>query len=853
MKDEENKMKVTSWVVNETVEENKKSKRNEREIGNRNRLKNKLENRRLNSNFRHSQLKKLKLRVGMHKIRSKFQNRVKNSINQNVNKKQFKPFVQSIVLKIELNSVNDASKLLTQQNKAKSIITIPLYVEVFSEWSSKSDDIFRKIGLIIRKFSLNNINDWEQIEFDLNDLTIRLSSSSKAYCMINDYQKSKVNPIFVKILRLNKDDKLNYVNKIKFKNEFNLVKPTCEKKFDKFLTYTSSIGNNNNSDDTNVVKAIASNSLSSDISKSQAANKIENVNILKSLPRLLCRKRSNLHSKLHINEIKKDDGHKKTGLHNNNDTTKIDKLSDDDSIPKITPFLCKFRPKEYSNMYYDPFKDEKLVLPLYQDFGRHFIDEVSDILNNMIKGVCLYDDQLKTIERKRIETEEKNRKFLNFTQKILNDTKIMALSSGITTNSNNLASNSLASINIGDAKNKQPIQKSLSIFNKEKAIYSNVQQPLNTTNVLSTYSSIPNKRITPILPKLPPCIKIITNKAENDNKINLNMNTGNSISTLSSSNNIITKLLSKSNSLPVTQSSNNQLINTKIFSTSSVNHKTQIITTNSNTSCNVTNSNLINIDLRPKITSTSKCVASKDDSQQFKTFVKLVSFENNNTGNKDNDSTIGHLKHNLQLVKVSSKIPNLVNKNESDSSIRSNSIINNNSKCINLNSNTETDQNINLNKIFIKSPQKVFNNMIISPVNSNNHLKPIYKILPKNNEIKETNYCDIKTKTHVNLNGIMKPKINTVNNLNSVNLVNTAAVKETQSIKIESDSTSLINLENTKDSYLEVKDTTKLTESLIAMRKRKRKQDFSELLHKCVSNNLLNKLTTNEITSQQAK
>ena len=881
------------------------------------------ENRRLQNRFHRNHLKKLKLRVGMRNIRSKFQNRVKNSIKNHVNvnnngtSKHFKPYVQSIVLKIEMKTRNKEN----QSNKTKNILTIPLYVEVFAQASSsKSNDIFLKIAKVIRKFSLHKVNDWEQTEFDYNELTVRLctSSSSKSYLKLNDQQNSnKLNPIFVKILKLHKDEKLNYVNKIKYKNEFNSVNSTTDKEFENFLTYSSATNNSKAVDET-TVSTVDSSLSPSNVLAIQNMNRIDNNSSFKSLPRLLCRKRSLLKPKLQKTDSSAHNGDEKIS----DEKIGVDKKTTEaDDLKTITPTLCKYRSTEYSSIYYDPFKDEKLILPLYEEFGRHNTDELSDVLNNIIKGVCMYDDHLKSKERKRIESEERKRNFLNFTQKILHDTKIMSATTSTASafiptqiNSFPTSTSILTNSNLNSTRlqqysttNKATVLPNL-FNNKEKIIYTTnhhqqqQQQPikfpcylpppppqpsqttpqsaLTTTTTTTTFSTIPNKRITPILPKLPPCIKIISNNKteQSENKMNINKSNCTPIltNTVSNNANIITKLLSKPGSTVVTQSQN-YLINTKIFSTSSVNHKTQVINTNQ-TPITTTTASGVNPNITKISTTTTKLVTNKDDTQQYKTFVKLVSLNNNSqnentsliniNNNKDkNDSSI--LKSNLQLIKVSSKIvkspPPTPNEIE-------NKKTNNNLQTITIHSSLSNTNKVNLNfhnkvndpnttttvtspptkKIFIKSQN--FNNIIMTPVNSNSQCaKTIYKILPKSNEVKEkivesSNKIlnDLTSKPlAINFNRItLANDIN--NNNNNVNNNKNEVSVENQSVEAKCSATDEANENLEKISIPVETNKVKLTDNTIALRKRKRKQDFSELLHKCVtSNQFISKLSSN--------
>ena len=720
-----------------------------------------------------------------------------------------------------------------QEYRMKNILTIPLYVEVFAEWSPKSNEILLKIAKIIKKFSSNNISDWEQTEFDYSDLTIRLSSAKS-----ND---RKTTPVYVKILKLNKDDKLNYVNKIKSKNEFNSVNFTSNKElFNNFLAYSTTHRGSSSVDEPELTDSSASN------------NKLEQTTI-KSLPRLLCRKRSNIQKTKKANDQDKSMIGEEEAMAAETGKTKVDS----DDFKAISSSLCKYRSPEYSSIYYDPFKDEKIILPLYREFNRNHVDEVSDVLNNIIKGVCLYDDHLKSVERKRVETEERKRNFLNFTKKILLDTKTINSSTTnpkpIPTHINSVFKNTLSST--PRVQLTQTTKSGLlpNLMNKDKIIQKISTNNSSSSSLQSTYSTISNKRITPILPKLPPCIKIISNS--NNNKPENDKN----LSSSSNNNNIIAKLFSSKtlNTYVPPNKPQNYLLNTKIFSTSSVNQKTQLITSTSNQQQQTMNNNKItNIELK------SISNNNKDDSQQYKTFVKLVSLNNENTSNNNNnnnnnkgDSSSIKSHQNVQLIKVSSS--KIVKTNENENILKSSvptttttttSLINSN---LNIKS-TGTDV-INLNttkKIFIKNPQN-FNNLIMTPINSNS--KTIYKILPKTNDTKqfEVNNNKIPITKVQSLVVSTTPDNRFISNaMNKVSEFIAAPIQVNKS-SINENLENLHGLplkekEKAPSTVTESKIISTLSDNTIAIRKRKRKQDFSELLHKCVSNNqFFNKLTKN--------
>jgi hypothetical protein len=194
------------------------------------------------------------------------------------------------------------------------------------------------------------------------------------------------------------------------------------------------------------------------------------------------------------------------------------------------------------------------------------------------------------------------------------------------------------------------------------------------------------------------------------------------------------------------------------------------------------------------------------------------------------------------LIKVSKIVK--PNENENIKITVPTSVPNSNLNIISTTTNTtkSTDAN-SLNtttkKIFIKNSQS-FNNLIMTPIQNSNS-KTIYKILPKSiNESKSGQLIEIpKVSSTENKNTVISKEIE-LSKVNNIKINQNLRLKEEivekeppppppQSIVLEENKVKSI-----------------LNDNLIAIRKRKRKQDFSELLHKCVSNNqYLNKLTNN--------
>lgn len=78
-----------------------------------------------------------------------------------------------------------------------------------------------------------------------------------------------------------------------------------------------------------------------------------------------------------------------------------------DDFKEITPWVKRLRPAD--DAFYNPFGDEKVVLGLYESMGsRTLVDEVCDVVNLMVKGVCLYESHLKELDerKKRVGAEK---------------------------------------------------------------------------------------------------------------------------------------------------------------------------------------------------------------------------------------------------------------------------------------------------------------------------------------------------------------------------------------------------------------------------------------------------------------
>ncbi len=700
---------------------------------------------------------KSNVKADVHRTRSEFYKRLKKSLRLAKKSKMRKYLLdQQQHLGPEKNHFKENTVIDIENFNGRYRITVPLYIEVYidkSDWQSKSKNILKTISVLLSKLNMEKeTEDWQQVEFDYESLTVRLyawavlekylhgyENSSRILCA-TDYTNK---PIGVKVLQLKKEDKAKYLSNLKRSLNYTLLCP----KYDglEFL----------NESKVHVFTTGDNSSSTGDKHQTNYQETTTATTASKQLPRLLCRRSYQAKSKA------SDWGTTSLTKTTTNEVA-IDmanaKIEQHISIKEISMKLKCLHPT--TNHHYNPFQDEKLILPLYNGHGIAQVDEICETVHNMIRGICLYDDHLKAQERRKKEDNVKRLNFLNFTQNITQA-----------------------------AQQQQP------------------QQTQNSKQQISTQLT-PTKRITPILPKLPPCIKILPSTAKpHTTPTNTNTQHHNTYSVVKRPGQIAEQTINL-NSLAINKTQMNQFIRQQKF-TSQPNSKT---------------------------------------------YVKLISVSQNQADSADKSST------NIQISSKIIKSPNQMSTtflNKNGSSWDTSSIKLSNSKIISPVTYTISTSRVapKVSESLISTNKLQFNKASISPSSANyldNILSPVPTVVftsKTNNEViaNTTNGTLVKSfpvgitsSEHVkNSISSVSPKGTRLQGTGTPVVTKSLSSDAVVNLTVKSEPSYFDESNDVKTKNTCIEEAPKVSNELFAMRKRQRKQDFSNLLHKCIANTRL--------------